>query len=180
MLGYFEEGMAEQHRCLDIDPAYVNCAFNIVETLHALRRHEEAAAVFEADQFEHVRWTDLNPINVSLALLRGNRFAARIISDNLGGLVGAPGYLFVRALEHPGQDHSEGLRKYDAWATENDVNLREYPQILAAFGAYDRVDLTMTSEVWFWLSIYRHFRQSPEFHALMRKFGYLEYWQMQC
>ena len=176
-LGYLEEGMAAQRRCLDIDLAYANCAFYLEQALHALGLHEEAVAVFEADQFEHIPWSDLVPTSVAHALLGGNRLAAQITADNLGGLIGAPGYLLVRALEHPEQDHSEGLRKFDAWAAENDVDLTDYPEILAAFGAYDRVDMAMIAEIWYWLPNYRHFRQSPEFGVLMRKGGYLEYWQ---
>lgn len=177
MLGYLEAGMAAQRRCLDIDPAYTNCASYIEQALHALGRHQEAAAVFEADQFEHVPWTDMTPANVATVLLSGNRLAAKILADNLVGLVGMPGYLFIRALEHPGEDHSEGLRILDTWATENDVDLSTYPEILAAFGAYDRVANPLTSEPWFWMSMYKHFRQSPEFRTLMHNNGYLEYWQ---
>jgi len=176
-LGYLEEGMAAQRRCLDIDPAYANCAFYLEQALHALGRHEEAVAVFEADQFEHIPWSDIVATSVAHALLGGNRFAAKILADNLVGLVGMPGYLFIRALEHPGEDHSEGLRKLDAWASENDVDLSTYPEILAAFGAYDRIVDLWTSELWYWMPNYRHFRQSPEFHASMRKIKYFEYWQ---
>ncbi len=177
LLGFIEEGLAAQRRCLDIDPAYVNCAFMIEQLLHALGRHQEAAAVFESDLFEQLPWTDLIPTNVITALLIGNRHAAKILADNLLGLVGMPGYLFINALEHPGEDHSEGLRKFDAWATENDVDLSPYPEIFAAFGAYDRVTNPLNADAWFWLSTYKHFRQSPEFRTLMHNNGFLEYWQ---
>lgn len=177
LLGFNEDGLAAQQRCLDIDPAYVNCAYYMEQALHALGRHQEATAVFEADQFEHLRWVDLTPTNVTTALLGGNRLAARILADNLVGLIGMPGNLFIKALEHPGQDHSAGLKKFDAWAAENDVDLSTYPEILAAFGAYDRITNPLTSEPWYWLPNYRHFRQSPEFRTMMRKIGYFKYWQ---
>ena len=131
----------------------------------------------DADQFEDAPGIGLVPVNVTAALLIGNRFAAKILADNLGGLVGMPGYLFIRALEHPGEDHSEGLRKLDAWATENDVDLSTYPEILAAFGAYDRVANPLNTDTWIWLPTYKHFRQSPEFRTLMHNNGFLEYWQ---
>jgi len=176
-LGFFDEGIAAQQRCLDIDPAYVNCAYYLQQALHAMGRHQEAAAVVDADQFEYFTWSFPTAISVSLTLLRKNRLAALIIADNLFGLAGAPGYEFVKALEHPEKDQSEGLRKFDAWATENDVDLSPYPEIFAAFGAYDRVDNTLNSELWYWLPYYKLFRQSPEFRTMMRGNGSLKYWQ---
>ncbi len=177
LLGYFDEGIAAQQRCLDIDPAYYNCAFYLYQALHVVGRHQEAEAVIAADQFEQIPWNYVTAVNVPLTLLRENRLAALIIADIIDGLAGAPGYLFVKALENPGEDHSDGLRRFYAWAAENDVDLSLYPEILAAFGAYDRVDNTMNSELWYWLPHYKHFRQSPEFRTLMRNDGNLQYWQ---
>ncbi len=177
-LGFFEEGIAAQQRCLDIDPAYVNCAFYLYQALHAMGRHQKALDPIETDQFEHIPWTSVTATNIPLALLRDNRFAALILANNIVGLAGAPGYEFVNALEHPENDHSEGLRKFDAWAIENDVDLNLYPEILAAFGAYDRVDNSLNSELWFWLPNYKRFRQSPEFRTMMRGHGSLKYWQV--
>jgi tetratricopeptide (TPR) repeat protein len=178
LLGYFEEGITAQQRCLDVDPAYFNCAFYLYQALHAVGRHQEAEAVIDAEQFEQISWTFVTAINVPLTLLRENRLAALIIADIIDGLAGAPGYEFVKALEHPEEDHSEGLRKFDAWATENDVDLSLYPEILAAFGAYDRVENTLNSELWYWLPNYKRFRQSPEFRRMMRDDGNLQYWQV--
>jgi len=109
-------------------------------------------------------------------LLAGNRLAALIIASRINGLEGAPNYEFVFALENPGSDHSEGLRKYDAWAEENTVDLAPYPEIMAALGAYDRVDNQFNSELWYWLPMYSDFRQSHQFKNMLRKMGVYDYW----
>jgi hypothetical protein len=68
------------------------------------------------------------------------------------------------------------LRKYDAWAQEKRVRLDDYPEIIAAFGAYDRIDNQFNSEPWYWLPSYKKFRQTTRFKALMRELGFYGYW----
>ncbi|MDH4057097.1 MAG: hypothetical protein OEW73_15750 [Gammaproteobacteria bacterium] len=173
--GYLEKGLAAQQRCLDIDPAYLNCALYMEQALHALGRHHAAAELVDR-YFEKTTWAHINAVRVPEFLLAGNRLAALLAASRILGLDGAPNYEFVFALENPGADHSEGLRKYDIWAQENQVRLDDYPEIIAAFGAYDRIDNQFNSELWYWLPPYKHFRQTAQFKALMRKLGFYDYW----
>jgi len=111
-------------------------------------------------------------------LLSGNRSAAFLLARDVLGLDGAPVYGFINALEQADADHSEAIRRFDAWAAENAVDLTRYPEILAAFGAYDRVNLEINAELWFWLPNYRDFRQSDRFRSLIREYGHYDLWKV--
>ena len=177
MSGYLEEGLALQRKCLDVDPGYVNCVFFVEQGLHALGRHAEAMAV--ADQYlEPLNAVQTSATRAAVFLLSGNRSAAFLLARDVLGLEGAPVYGFINALEQPDADHTEAIRRFDAWAAENAVDLTRYPEILAAFGAYDRVDLEISSELWFWLPNYRDFRQSDRFRSLIREYGHYDLWKV--
>ncbi len=173
--GFLDEGTAYHRQCLEIDPAYVNCAFYVEQGMH-VQGTVAAAGSFAAPYFDNADWSTLNPVTVALFVTSGNRVAALISASRMGGLEGAPNYEFVKALENPDGDHSEGLAKLDAWAAENNVVLERYPEILAALGAYDRVDNTLNSELWYWLPVYSNFRKSPEFREMIREQGIYELW----
>jgi adenylate cyclase len=175
--GYFEEGLAAQLRCLDIDPMYVNCVLYVEQGLHAIGRHTEAMDYIDRYIEQMAEW-DLTAIRAAEFMLTGNRWAALLIASNIDGLRGAPVFEFIKALENPTADHTEGLRRFDAWADENDVDLGRYPEILAALGAFSRADNPLISEMWYWLPNYRTYRQSPEFKESLHKYGTYDLWRV--
>ena len=174
--GFLDEGIAYHRQCLEIDPAYVNCAFYIEQGLHAQGEHA-AAAAFSEPYFEKADWSHFTAVRVALFMLSGERLAALIGASQIVGLEGAPTYEYIRALEDPDGDHSEGLAKLDSWAADNGVALEEQPEILAAFGAYDRVDNMLNSELWYWLPVYSNYRKSPQFREMIRDLGYYDLWK---
>ncbi len=176
LAGFLDEGTAYQRQCLEIDPAYVNCAFYIEQGIH-VQGNVGAAGAFAAPSFENADWSNINAVTVALFVSSGNRVAALISASRIRGLEGAPNYEYVRALENPDGDHSEGLARLDAWAAENNVVLELYPEILAAFRAYERVDNALNSELWYWLPVYSNYRKSPQFKEMIRDFGYYDLWK---
>ncbi len=174
-MGFFDEAIAEQQRCLEIDPLYSNCLVYLTHALHSLGRHEEAMTRYERllERSKLVRIA----IEVPAFLLGGNRSAALIAAYGVQGLQGAPIIEWIRALENMEADNTRGLAKFDAWATENNVDLSQYPEILAAFGAYGRIRRAMILEPWYWFPTYKGFRASPEFKTFVRTGGYLDYWR---
>jgi TolB-like protein/Tfp pilus assembly protein PilF len=175
--GYFEEGLALQQDCFDLDPGYANCAYFIESGLVLMDRPNEAMAF--ADRYVGI----LNGVQTSLvrAILfvkYGNRSAAFLSADDVVGFDDAPILEFITALESPETDNSPGLRKFDKWAAENDVNLADSPELLAAFGANDRVDIKIAAEPWFWFPRFREYRQSAEFAANMRNYGFYDLWKV--
>jgi len=173
--GYIDESIEAQERCLDIDSHYANCLYYLTIAYQILGRHEDATRIFER-QFEITEpWE--NPIVVSTLLLAGNRTAAMMLAHSIDGLRGAPVIEWIRALENIDGDNSLGLARFDGWARENGVDLGQYPEILAAFGAFDRIPLTFIDEPWAWLPFYKDYRASPIFKRSIKHFGTFDYWR---
>ncbi|NCF73586.1 MAG: hypothetical protein GWP67_08810 [Gammaproteobacteria bacterium] len=174
--GYFEEGLALQQRCMDLDPGYTNCAYFIEVGLVLLGRHDEA--VVFSDHYAHVlNGVQTSGVRAALFVYYGNRSAALLSAQDIYGLEGAPAYEYIVALENPGGDHTDGLHKFDAWAAENDVDLSRFPEINAAFGNYDRADVMTISEPWYWMPRFEEYRQSDKFARDVRMYGFLDLWK---
>jgi TolB-like protein len=173
--GYFEEGIAAQKRCLDIDPLYWNCLGQLRDAYHAQGRPDLARDITDAliDGYSG----NPGPIDVSALLLEDRRVAAYLASALVTGLDGAPTSLWVKALENPNADHSKAYQLFDEWAVTAGVDMRAYPAILAAFGVYDQIDLSSIANSWFWLPGFEHYRASDAFKAAMKKFGYHSFWK---
>jgi TolB-like protein len=174
-LGLLETSMAAQERCLEIDPAYLNCLYYLTIIQHSLGLHENAMNTMNR------RMENVSPffiaIDVPMLLLGGNRMAAIFAAHGIDGFWGAPIIEWIRAMENPEEDHSRGLAKWDAWADENGIELGKFPEVLAAFHAYDRLLNDATEEPWYWLPTYAHYRHSPEFKFVIREYGILEFWR---
>ena len=175
--GYHEEGLALQRRCLDIDPGYVNCFYFIELGLVLLGRREEAMA-FSERNIKVLNGEQTSVVRAILFMEWGNRSAALLSARDVVGLEGAPAYQFIKALEDPDGDHSTGLRRFENWAAENDVDLTRYPEILASFGDFDRVDLMTTAEPWYWLSNFENYRKSNKFAEDIHKYGFYDLWKV--
>lgn len=174
-MGFFEESVAEQQVCLDIDPNSAICLFYMSFALQCLGRHEEASDVF-AKMLEYSGMYGIL-VEVPALLLMGDKTAALVASRGLEELSGAPVAEWIEAMENEDADIEFGLAKFDLWAAENEVDLSQYPELLAAFGAYDRIEYSVVGEPWYWLPTYKNFRASPQFKWMIREFGRLEFWQ---
>ena len=162
---------------MDLDPGYSNCAYFIEVGLVLLGRHDEAMTY--TDRYAHVlNGAQTSGTRAAVFSEYGNRSAALLSARDIYGLSGAPAYEFIVALESPGGDHTNGLRKFDAWAAENDVDLSRFPEIIAAFGDYDRVDMMIVAEPWYWLPRFEEYRQSDKFARDSRMYGFLDLWKV--
>jgi adenylate cyclase len=173
--GYFEEGLALQQQCLVIDPGYTNCAYYVEMGLVLLGRNEEAIA-FSDDKLELFGGAQ-TPARASVLLELGNRQAALLALIASPFLEGAPVYEILKALEDPGSDHTERLRKFNAWDAESDSSLAIYPNLFAALGDFERMEVMMGAEPWFWLPKFKEYRQSDKFKADIRKYGSFDLWK---
>jgi tetratricopeptide (TPR) repeat protein len=175
--GYFEEGLALQRRCLDIDPGYANCVFFIENGLVLLGRREEAMA-FSERYIEILNGELTSLVRAIMFMEWGNRSAAILSARDVAGLEGAPAYQFIKALDNPDGDHSTGLQKFENWAVENHADLTRYPEIFAAFGDFDRTDLMVNAEPWYWLPSFANYRRSDKFAEDIRKYGVYDLWKV--
>jgi tetratricopeptide (TPR) repeat protein len=172
MAGYFEEAQETLQKCVDIDPQYVNCLVQLRDVEFYLGGTEQIDDILEERYISYP-----TSVDVEYYLARGNRAAALFAAAHIQGLKGSPFASWVRALEQPDADHSSAWAEYRDWAQAAGVNLNEYPEILAAFRIYDRISLKNVASYWYWSPRYAHFRASPEFKKMMKKFGYYELWK---
>jgi adenylate cyclase len=175
-MGFFEEGLVMQQRCIDLDPGYTNCIYYVELGLILLGRHEEALS-FNDHFLEQLTGQQTTGVPAVMFAEQGNRAAALLSAYDIPELHGAPMFELISALDDPDGDHSDELRSFDAWATENGVDLANYPEIPVALGDFDRGDTIINADPWYWMSTYRDFRQSDQFKRDMHKYGTFAYWK---
>jgi TolB-like protein len=174
MAGYFEEALAAAEKCLAVDPQYVNC-LSLAGSVELLLTGKVETY---NDEILLDRYASApSPTDVDYFMARGNKIAAMYAAAHIEGLEGSPYALWVRALQRPGEDHSEAWEQYRDWALSAGVDLTQYPEILAAFGIYDQISLANVAGVWFWHPQHAGFRASDEFKKMMKKFGYFDLWK---
>ena len=177
MAGYLDESTAALQRCLQIDPEYRNCRYGLHQVYasrnDAARRKQLADEIYGSGEWSR----NLAFIDVLFLLTLGERNAAVIAVAHVDGFEDAPYMMLIEALDNPDEDHSAALRRYEAWAEENNIELSRYPELLAALGAYDRVDFARLADYWYWLPVYARFRQSDHFKSEIRRMGILAQWR---
>jgi TolB-like protein len=172
MAGYFEEAQETLQKCVDIDPQYVNCLTQLRDVEFVLGGTEQIG-----DTLLERYVSSPTSMDVEYFLDRGNRIAALFAAAHIEGLKGSPFAHWINALEQPDEDHSAAWAEYRDWAQAAGVDLDEYPELLTAFRIYDRISLNNVAGYWFWSPRHAHFRASPEFKKMMKKFGYYDLWK---
>jgi TolB-like protein/tetratricopeptide (TPR) repeat protein len=175
MAGYLDEALEVMYQCLDIDPLYRNCLIQTGDISLLLGDVETYNTVYAtlAERFA----MELAAMQVPLELTAGNRTMAVIVAAHASGLHGSPFQLWLDALEKPDADHSRAWEEYRAWAESAGTDLRAYPEVLAAFGQYDQIDLKILANTFHWIPHFAPYRASASFKQQMRKYGYLKFWQ---
>jgi TolB-like protein len=173
--GYLKEASAVMEDCLEIDPLYSNCLVQWGDIKLLLGDVESFDTV--NDQLVARLADDLVAMFVPSALTAGDRTLAVIIAAHVTGLHGSPFELWVDALENPDDDQSRAWEQYRAWAESVDVDLRAFPEVLAAFGQYGLIEFRIVASTFHWHPAYARFRASGEFKAQMKKYGYYELWK---
>jgi hypothetical protein len=161
--------------CLEIDPLYSNCLVQWGDIKLLLGDVESFDTV--NDQLVARLADDLVAMFVPSALTAGDRTLAVIIAAHVTGLHGSPFELWVDALENPDDDQSRAWEQYRAWAESVDVDLRAFPEVLAAFGQYGLIEFRIVASTFHWHPAYARFRASGDFKAQMKKYGYYELWK---
>jgi hypothetical protein len=89
----------------------------------------------------------------------------------------APVEHWISAIEEPDADHQAGLARFEAWSKESGMPVIQYPAILLAFKAYDKLlAVPALATVIIWTADAGDFRHS-HFDELARTSGMLAYWQ---
>jgi TolB-like protein/tetratricopeptide (TPR) repeat protein len=173
--GFAERGLELLEKCLELDPLYTNCLDYTRAAYHMLGQVDKAK-IF-ADKKVAMPGSENVPADVAMFVLEGNRAAALLSAKSIKGFAEAPVVDWVNALENPAEDHGQALRKFDNFAQAHGVDLNRYPSLLAILGAYDRLDFSAESDVWYWFPPFKAYRSSAEFKQMMREYGRFRYWK---
>ena len=175
LAGYIDEGISAQQRCLEIDPLYTNCLGHLSTALNIQGRHKLAREA--TDALWEAGWDFIEPGDVATLILEGDRRVAIVAAAHTDGLLGAPYYDWILAMENPDDDHTEGYQRVRDWAVGAGVDLQRFPVVRVAFGDYTDIDLFDDQEAWYWLPQFRRYRASDEFKNAMRESGFYQLWK---
>jgi len=138
-VGYLDEAKASFQKCLDIDPGYQNCRQHLArvylyqgDLVTANRLHDES--------LEHLFYAN-SMMFVSTYVRSGHRNLALLIADDGMGFAGAPVIEWIRAIENPDGDNSDGFARLKDWESRTDtgVTLAKEPILLLSFRAYEEI-----------------------------------------
>jgi adenylate cyclase len=180
-LGYFDKAIADQRRCLELDPAYQNCLRWLSQSLVSAGNLEEAMTAFEqgvANGFVENRASSFVPILIQ----RGDLLSARLLLKVLG----TPPELsksFVEALQHPGSAHPEAQKVIDRLAANADSTFNSQIGNALAYvwlGEFDlagNFDDPLNDAVDPWILGPPGWRNSAGFKHKLETWGVVDYWR---
>jgi len=177
-LGFQTESMTDLRRCLEIDPAYVNCMRHLSLTAMIINENELALSLFP-----QVAQYGFSVVNYHLQYVPrfmslGDRLVPTLLLYSMFGPdSGFPFNAVLDAMEFPERDHSRGLEKLLNWTEQTGRDPRSLPVLVAAFKAYHLVEPDSNQNRWVWLKESTGFRTSKYFTPTMIKIGTPAYWR---
>ena len=180
-VGFFDRAIADQDRCLVIDPGYKNCVRWKAQTLLYLGKNDQALALFEqgvAEGFIDNRASDFIPVLAQ----RGDRLAAELLMAKMGTNPELSKILMT-ALTEPKAPRPEAKSVVSRYliGTEGTSDQSVGPRdVYLWLGAYDLManaayidSYNMTS----WDRSQPSFRNSPGFKRTLDVLGVPAYWR---
>lgn len=175
--GFFDRGIADLRRCLELDPRYLLCKWWM-----AMAHVDKGDDVAGIRYWEEAVSNDFRTGNgqiVGAYLRTGKRATAILVAGgDFPRESNPPVSAWIEALESPAENQSLRLEKFDVWSRESGVSFAFQSPLLAALQAYDRIDPQSTTTIQSaWLPEFHGYRQTKYFQQLMRDIGILGYWQ---
>lgn len=172
-LGFFERALADQERCLVIDPAYENCRRFMALTLQFMGRTDEATAMFLAG-VENGFVTNRAPSFIRPLLDRDQRALAMTLmaAGDLG-----PEWQRAMLVFHETGRPADNVRQAIA---ESAVLPKYHAMHYLALGAYELAaesEKMTESTLVFWNPGLPGLRNSESFKRLLARFGVPDYWR---
>jgi hypothetical protein len=120
----------------------------------------------------------MSEVFVPVLVEQGNSLAAVLLANAKIQLPYVPVGEWIKALEHPDQDHRAGLARFDRWAAEYHHDYGEdAPAILLAFGAYERAIKYQMLRFTYLGPDAKAFRKTAYFKQFVHRFGIEDYWR---
>jgi TolB-like protein len=180
-LGFFDRAIADQDRCLKLDPQYHNCTRWKAVALLYLGRTDPALALFEegvAAGFLGSRESSFVP----LLLRRGDRVGATLLLQQLVDNRQLASIL-LKAAQHPGPLEPAEVAMLDRAIADRDSKYNANIGATTTYqwlGEYDRIATAVdfsTSYTAQWEPGFPGFVNSRGFKAVLEKLGVPKYWR---
>jgi TolB-like protein len=177
-LGFQAESMADLRRCLEIDPAYVNCMRHLALTAMIVNEDELALSLFPQVVVYGFTVVNYHLQYIPRFMSLDDRLVATLLLRSMFGPdSGFPFNAVLDAMQFPERDHSRGLEKLMDWMEQNGRAPGSLPLLMAAFKAYHLVEPDLDQNRWVWLKESTDFRTSKYFAPTMIKVGAPAYWR---
>jgi hypothetical protein len=175
--GYFDEGIRDAQRCLEIDPAYQNCRRHLA-IMHWIAGEADRAMKLYTEMARS-GFSVNDAVFVPLFFDQDQALAGHVaLSYFAARFPGYPAMAYADALERPGEDHSVHIPGTLDWL----ANVGSLPagintHLLVALRAYDALEVEPNFvNNWLWHPPYDDFRSSPHFQRVIRDMNLPAYW----
>ncbi|MEO6382904.1 MAG: hypothetical protein ABIO30_00415, partial [Thermomonas sp.] len=180
-LGYFDKALADQQRCLDVDPAYLNCTRWMAQSLVSMGNEQAALNAFEdgvARGFNNNRAAAFVPVLVK----RGDLLAARLL---MASMKVPPNLaeLLIASLQAPGPVPPNAKSLIDRVIADPDSEFTSQVGESLAYiwlGDFDRagaLDDPLNDNVDAWMPGQPGWRNSAGFKRKLNGLGVPAYWR---
>ncbi|GMR14761.1 MAG: hypothetical protein BMS9Abin30_0368 [Gammaproteobacteria bacterium] len=174
-LGFVDNSISDISRCLEIDPAYLNCYRHLARVYLINGEIDQSLDTYLNNVEAGLSLNDFWLIHALLARDKKHAAAFLLISEADGDR-DYPYKELLYAVENPDADHSATIAKLDAWIKRRGGNPKWRLAEWIALGAYDRVENVLDSNQ-IWLASSAQFRASPYFKPLVANLGLQAYWR---
>jgi len=176
--GFPDRALPDLLQCLRVDPQYLNCQQHLAAIYLLLGQTERAVALYEEtlDSGFH----SMDEVFIPEYMRRGQIATALLIADARSWSSNAPVGEMIKALQHPGADHSEGIRRFERWSEDTGNSMQSVPFVLLALRQYDAmVSLAGTNDIRFlmWYPAAAEYRHSSAFKKFVKTLRLPDYWR---
>ena len=130
-----EQALADYEQCLEVDVGYLNCQQHRAESLLLLGRIEEGVRQFEST-FES-NFHSVSDAFVSYYVHTGQRKMALLVAALAIRNPFAPVKDWIEAIEHPDQDHSARVARFNQWGETHNIEICEMDIVQVAMRRED-------------------------------------------
>ena len=172
-MGYLEKGLADFEQCLEIDPAYLNCAQYRAETLLGLGRIEEAVNQLEVTFPFNFHSTDDK--FVSYYVHTGQKKMAYLVASLAVRNHFAPIKDWIDAIENPDEDHSLRVERFNEWGEDFNIDVCHMDSVAIAL-KQEQCFTTIANAGLLWQPDTAYFRKTQAFKDFVND-HLMSFWQ---
>jgi TolB-like protein/Tfp pilus assembly protein PilF len=172
-MGYIDRALADFETCLEIDPAYLNCAQYRAESLLTLGRIEEGVQQLEATFPYNFHSTDGK--FVSYYVRTGQRNMAYLVAALSMRNPSAPIKHWIEAIDNPDEDHSQRVARFNDWGEDFNIDVCDMGAVAIALKQSECFPTIVNANM-MWTPDTAYFRKTPAFKAFVNE-HLMSYWQ---